>query len=232
MSKYTKTAIVIVGALSALCGSAGMALAHTNALNFTWQNAYLAYLKEQPDFDYKSNMKSLTKVFYPNVYQKYKNNEFQLHGKEQDALEKIKDRVSKFGKPIVFKLTTNASFGKYNFSKQQFPFRPFKKGTYFLTCQMRACPTVDLLIENPGFINAIKMKEEAAKKLVDSRNTSYGSVNRQITVSVLIKTVGVLRPSQSSTNNPSLKGEIIEAKAYTNSNESHVIQSWSKKSHS
>lgn len=201
-----------------------------NTMKFNWSNAYLSYLKEKPRFSYKKNKKKLTKLFYPHVYDKYENNEFQLNGKEKKSVSKVKSKVDSLKTPLFFKINTSSKFGKYNFKKHEFPFQPFSKTSYFHAsgyCNPICKQQVDLLISNASLIQKISMSKANAKKLVDSRTGPDGNINRQVHLKLRFKITGAKSKRQSPTNDPSLIGKIVKATAYAGKRQTHKLQTWS-----
>jgi hypothetical protein len=119
---------------------------------------------------------------YSNLFEKVKNDEFELGDTAEKYSkifkEKIKNSCSKV-KDKEFVLNLNAEFEKYNFSKKGFPIDGMKKESYvefYSSLSSHAKVIFDNVDVEKNFIS---MSKDKAKKFIKSKKR-YGDVDRRI----------------------------------------------------
>jgi len=153
--------------------------------------AYYSMISSIPDEDF---YEIYAKYYYPDVYQKYHNDEFVWN----DKLNKIK---SEFNEKIKsYDITSNRYFiattqelGKYDFENNGFVCRFFTKDSYFSLRatqnpflywrQEEEIKLVNLFFLNPNDFNFLPYDKDLANEFIKSRKDKYtGYVDRKVTV--------------------------------------------------
>ena len=82
---------------------------------YNWEYFFTAYRKMSKYFSYEANATELMKLYYPGLYKKYRNDEFELASQRAAAVKKIKQETNEFDQTIVHQFFTEWDFGKYDF---------------------------------------------------------------------------------------------------------------------
>src|SRR5690606_2516048 len=144
------------------------------AHEFVWDNLVLAAMKVQPDLDYEGYVDSYMQVFRPEVWHRYKNDEFELQDKRDETVEIMKNKISSFSLDEEFVIHTAFKFGDYDFEKQVFPLDALYPETYFFDSDVRRAAGAfsheyKVFFRNPGKVDFISMSKEDARGFVKSR---------------------------------------------------------------
>lgn len=163
---------------------------------FTHEDGLVAYFSmtgKKPDNDF---YEMYAKYYYPDVYQKYHNDEFVWN----DELNKIKKEFDEKVKNYDITTTkyfiiTEQELGKYDFDNNGFVCKFFTKDTYFSLratfdpllywTQEREIKLVNLFFLNPNDFNFLPYEKESANEFIKSRKDKYtGYINRRVKVVV------------------------------------------------
>ena len=159
-------------------------------------------LSEREAFDYfllKKNDKRKDFVveymykFNNEMYKKYRDDEFLFESQKQKMLSEMVNNVKDINTGKTYIVYTGTEFGKYDFEKNEFEFNPLSERSYFKIFDMTnnyycgKCETltsIGLQFMNWQDIDGIKMDSNKAKKFIQSRKNSSGSVNRDVSIKI------------------------------------------------
>ena len=186
---------------------------------------YLTWLKQQSDYDYAANKTELAKAFFWNRYTQNRNNEFSLQGVLEDAAAKVEAAVDVWPEEIVFRIRTGASFGEYDFDKQQFAFDPIEEGAYYPISLGRRLYNPNSWTSQAGYaltiadavdIDGLPVAREDAQTMIESRTSRSGRIDRSVVIVYTIKVLsaGTTQVGYGNNTVKELKGRITSAKAY------------------
>jgi len=186
---------------------------------------YLTWLKQQSDYDYASNRTELAKAFFWNHYTQNRNNEFSLQGVLEDAAAKVKAAVDAWPEQTVFRIRTGASFGEYDFDKQQFAFDPIEEGTYYPISLGRQLYNPNSWTSQAGYaltiddavnIDGLPVARGDAQAMIENRTSRSGRIDRGVVIVYTIKVLsaGTTQVGYGNNTVKELEGRITSAKAY------------------
>lgn len=163
------------------------------AADFTYNSILPVYLKLDKTMMPEDIVDGYMQTYRPEVWSKYKDDEFEMDTKRKESLAMLKDVISSARADETFTIQTRFQFGEYNFEKQQFDFHPFSEGLYFnvTQCCSSLLNSIKVSFANPETIDGIPMEKAAAKQFLSSRKSSGGYVNRDIFARIKIHMTGV-----------------------------------------
>lgn len=132
------------------------------AHDLNWDNLMIAAVKLQPQFDYEANVDSYMNIYRSDVWNRYRNDEFELQDKREETIKMMKERVSSFPLNEEFVVYTSFEFGDYDFKKQIFPLDSLTEATYFHASNWNhgSFPdTYKVFFSNPSKIGDINMTQ-------------------------------------------------------------------------
>jgi hypothetical protein len=172
------------------------ALAH----DFTWDNLAFASIKLNPEFDIDANVDWYIEAFRPDVWKRYRNDEFVFREKRAESRELLKQRIAQFDINEPFTIRGNVRIGAYDFEKQEFPTDPSGSTAYWHEYGYKYSDVLPsdmkVFFLNHEFLRAIPMDQNAAKNLVAARKNSYGEIDRTIYVNIEMRIVKLERPGE------------------------------------
>ncbi|MES1947496.1 hypothetical protein C84B14_09107 [Salinisphaera sp. C84B14] len=185
---------------------------------------YLTWLKLQTDYDFEANKTELTKAFHWNRYTKNRNNEFSLQTVLDASLADVENKVEQWPEAPTFRIRTSASFGEYDFDKEQFAFDPIEAGAYYPIPLGRELYNPNSWTSSPGYaltiadavkIDGVAVPRDGAQAMIESRTSRSGRVDRSVVIVYTIKVVsaGTTKVNYNNTVKE-LKGRVTSAKAY------------------
>lgn len=194
-------------------------------IEFSYTNALLATLK-LTNLDVSSNEieQDALKFFEYNVWQEFKNDEFELQDKVTQANSRLKDKLDKIKLPIIFDIRSRASFGEYNFDKQEFAFEPMPADSYgfvkmdnYRFLQYTKFPTeIRLFTTNNDEINGLPMEKEKAKKFLQQRKKN-GYPDRNVMLAFKVQL-------ESADDLENLRGKILSYTVKTEDGKTIIYQ--------
>ncbi len=194
----------------------------TFAHDFSWTNLMLAAVKMQPHFDYDANVDSYMQMYRPDVWNRYRNDEFELQDKREETIKIMKDRVASFSLNEEFVVHTVFKFGDYNFKKQLFPLDSLTANTCFSESAPRHFGSFPynykLFFTNPSRIGDIDMVKEDAKKFIQKRKDKYGSVNRRINAKLKFRIIKL------KNGRDELEAELTHVTLYSDDKQVNVLE--------
>lgn len=137
-----------------------------------WDSLMLAAVKMQPHFDYEANVDSYMQLYRSDVWNRYRNDEFELQEKREETIGMMKERASSFPLEEEFVVYATFDFGDYDFKKEAFPLNALSETTYFNDRNDRngSFPyTYKVFFSNPAKIGDINMAKDEAKSFLKSR---------------------------------------------------------------
>ena len=192
------------------------------AHDLSWDNLMLASVKLQSNFDYEANVTSYMKLYRPDVWKKYRNDEFMFHDKKQETIEIMKKNFASFSLDEEFVTYTTLKFEDYDFSNEEFPVKSLSETTYFSKSIWRSGSfpkTYKVFLTNPDKVKNLSMPKDRAREFLQSRKSKVtGRVNRKVYLRLKFK-VKSLKNGKDE-----LLAEITEAKFYKDNEFSEVLQ--------
>ncbi len=193
--------------------------ARVQAHEFNWRTLTLAWIKLQPNYDFKVNVDGYMQTFRAQEYERVRRNEFALNDLRKESLPLFMKQVTDFSLDEEFTLLPRLEIGKYDFAEKGFAvlnMSPthywYESGPYaqnFSTYRM-------VFFSNPELLNFIKMEPNKAKEFVARQGNGY---NRNIYGKVQFR---VLR-LKTGRDSGALIGEIQSATLYEDANRQRVI---------
>ena len=186
------------------------------ALDFKWDNLFLAAAKSDEHFDFSANTDWYMENYRPDVWRYARNDEFTLQDKRGETEKIFRDKVDQFDMDQKFVLRSTLTLGDYNFEKEIFPIKGIDAGYYWLDRSYKngnfprtysAHPT------NIEILNRLPMPKAQAKSFVNGRKDRYGGVNRRVHVKFTVK-LGKMR-DRSSFDCEIQQGTFYTDKGYT-----------------
>lgn len=173
MINIRKTAIL---AISSVCLFATSA----KAIEFEFKNVYHAWMKVDPEFDYKGAVEYYMRDFRKDVWEKYNKDEFEIGAKKAETIKMMQSAAAKVDLADPFIIRTGLAFGEYNFENNSFELKPFEEGSYFPSNCNCYTSAIKVFFENPDLVDGIKMPTDQAKAFLAARKDKWGNVNRQV----------------------------------------------------
>ena len=202
---------------------------YPNAYNegYNWGYFFTAYRKMSKYFSYEHSATDLMRIYYPDIYKKYRNDEFELASQRNDAVMKIKQRTDEFDENRVHIMYTNWDFGKYDFGNEEFPLDSLTPTARYRFKQNRVrMPSnsfpyeFSLYFTNPEIIGNLKMPPEEAKVFLQTKKRSSGSVNRKLPVIFYFKLVRLDEGKNS------FYAEILDGEVYYGKKDNRVVKTF------
>lgn len=203
-------------ALWALIGSAS-AMAH----DLNWDNLMMAAVKMQPQFDYEANVDSYMKIYRSDVWDRYRNDEFELQDKRDETVKMMKERISSFPLNEEFVVYTSFDFGDYDFKKQVFPLDSLTETTYFPEFRGNSGSfpyTYKVFFKNTAKIGNINMAKDDARNFLKKRKDRYGDVDRSVNAKLQF------RITKLKNGRDELEAELTHVTIYSDDQRAKVLQ--------
>jgi len=200
----------------------GQAMAH----EFTWTNLMLASAKLQPSFDYEANVDSYMRLYRADVWNRYKNDEFELQDKRNDTVAIMKEAVSSFSLDEQFSINTSFEFGEYDFSKQVFPLDAVNSNSYYERSRnwVGSFPEdFQVFFGNPDKVGDISMAKDDAKRFLTSRKNSSGNVDRHVPAQLRFR---IKKVRSIDSRHARLEAELTKVTIYHDRNHQKVLQEY------
>lgn len=169
-------------------------------ISLTNELALYAFLKGT-NADLSDEYLPYAQVMEYDVYQKYHNDPFDWEEKFAQCKKNFDEKVANINLDQEYAIMTTIEFGDYDFENQGYKVK-IDDGTYFPMNSVfskfgtySAYPGDDsyfvnklgLKIQDLSKYNFIPMEKEAAKTFLQSRKSSYGNINKQITIMIKYK---------------------------------------------
>ncbi|MEW5682373.1 MAG: DUF4852 domain-containing protein [Pseudomonadota bacterium] len=194
---------------------------------YNWAYFFTAYRKMSKYFSYDQNATDLMRIYYPDIYTKYRNDEFELASKRQAAVSKIKQTTEEFDETRVHQLFTEWDFGTYDFEKSEFPLDSLTTTTsYSFKQDSLRMPSNNfprefrLYFTNPEVIGNLKMDPEAAKVFLQKKKNSRGTINRELPAMFYFKLVRL------DEGEGIFYAEILDGEVYYGKDDKRVVKSF------
>ena len=172
---------LLFAVLLTLISPASLLQAH----DLDWKSLLIASLKLRPGLDYEANVDSYMEAFRPDVWKRFRNDEFEMVGKRKETIELMKQSIANFSLQETFTVRTTTKFGSYEFESKSFPIDGWSESSFFYasTYTYGSFPdTINVFLNNPKAVTRIALGEVQAKEFVRSRKDSYGEVDRKLYV--------------------------------------------------
>ncbi|MCC7335404.1 MAG: DUF4852 domain-containing protein [Pirellulaceae bacterium] len=186
------------------------AMAH----EFTWDNLAFASIKLNPEFDIDANVDWYIEEYRPDVWKKYRNDEFLFREKWEESRELLRQRIAQFNLEETFVIRGNLRIGEYNFESQEFPLEPNGSQSYWYESSYKYSDvlpsTMKVYFTNHEFMRALRLDRNSAKNLVTSRKDAYGNIDRAIYANIEMRIVKLEAAGE-------LKAEALSVTYYSDS---------------
>lgn len=186
----------------------------------TWENLLLASIKLDKRFDYESHVDAYMQIFRSQVWDRVRNNEFELDGKRQETVEIMKYRVQEFSLDRSFLIRSDLELGKYDFSKQEFPVLNVSETHYWYEYQYSAgsFPSrFSVFVSNPALLSAMPMTKDKAEQFLRRRTDRNGNISREVPATIVIR---ILRAKDERGQ---LLGEIQSASVFEDKDRKRLV---------
>jgi len=205
-----------------LVGQSGAVMAH----DLEWNELLFASLKLRPGLDYDANVDSYMQVFRPDVWKRYRNDEFEMASKRRETIELMKQAVASFRLEEDFVVRTTTRIGSYDFKLQKFPLEGLTESTYFYASNYPhgSFPSsIKVFMENTDILKEIPMNENQARDFVRGRIGRDGDSDRRVYVTLN------LRITRAKSDADSLLSEISKFSIYADSGYTKLLYSFDQK---
>lgn len=165
------------------------------AVDFSWDNLLLAWMKLDDDFEYgNAHVDSYMRLYRPNVWNSARNDEFELARRREETAKLMREKVAAFSTDTVFVIRTTMNLGAYDFERECFPIvdsrgNKFNERNYWH--ESRYAPDLPgqfhLYMSNPDLIPQLEMKRSDAEQFLKRRKDKYGNLNREVQVNLRVK---------------------------------------------
>ena len=184
-----KKSIAFIGAVLML----GTLFSQTKRLDEN--NAYYVYLKGTKTKLSADEELNYAKVFENETYNKYKNDEFEWDDQFTTIKQNLQKKIEDADFSAIYTVVTEVEFGDYNFTDEGFPveigegtFFPFKRPYYWYAAEDSIFEiSIALKLDSLNKYNFFTLPKADAKAFLQSRKSSSGYVNRDITVEITYK---------------------------------------------
>lgn len=169
-----------------------LASAPVMAHDFSWENLQTASMKLNKQFDFEANVDGYMQAYRPDVWKRYRNDEFALEEKRIETIELMKKRAEKFAIDEDFVLNVRLDLGKYDFRESRFPIENMTETHYWYASKYSVGDLpgqFTVRFSNVSLMNAIPMAKESASDFVKRHKDSYGQVNRAVSATILFRLV-------------------------------------------
>lgn len=190
------------------------------AHDLDWKSLLIASLKLRPGLDYDANVDSYMEVFRPDVWKRYRNDEFEMVGKRKETIELMKQSIASFSLQETILVRTSTEFGNYEFESKSFPINAWSESSYFYAS---AYPhgsfpsSMSLFLSNPKAVSRIALGEDQAKEFVRNRKDRSGNVDRRLYVLLQLRIV------KAKSNPGELLAEITNCRVYADERYSKLL---------
>ena len=169
-----------------LVGQAGSVLAY----DFDWKNLLMASLKLRQSLDYDANVDSYMQVFRPDVWNRYRNDEFEMAEKRRETIEIMKKAVAAYSLDEDIVVTTSMEIGSYDFETKGFPLDGLNESSYYYASsyQNGNFPNrFTMHLSNPAALGHLQLSEAQAKEFLNSRKNRNGEISRKVYVKLYLR---------------------------------------------
>lgn len=196
----------------------------TNAFagDFTWGELLNGRMKLDKSFDYEVHVDSYMKNFRSAVWNRYRNDEFELQDKREETIRMMKDKANQF--PLEEEMVINTTFeiGKYDFKKKMFPLAPLSESSYYydINHSSGTLPRqLKVYFSNPDMIKDLPMEKNNAKAFVSRHKDTYGNVNRTVYGSLHFKLIQIK-------GSDSLLAKVTAAEVFEDNSRSKLLRKY------
>ena len=190
------------------------------AHEFTWHNLLLARDKVDDNFTLADHVDGYMKSVRSDVWEKSRNDEFQLQKRRLETLAIASKRVEDFDIDQDFMLKTSLTFSSYDFKKALFPIKEATDSHYWYEYQGRYTDDLpnqlEVYLNDPKMISGIPMDATAAERFIAARKDSYGSVNRRVYANIRLRITGIR-------GSGGLMAEVRWAQFFSNKNRTQLV---------
>lgn len=159
-----------------------------------WNSLLLASLKLRSGLDYDANVDAYMEVFRPDVWKRYRNDEFEMVTKRRETIELMKQAIASFSIEEDFVVRTSTRIGSYEFESKSFPLEGWSGSTYFYASHYphRSFPSsIEVYMSNPNILKGFPMGEAQAKDFVRGRIDRQGDTDRTVYVKLHLRVTKV-----------------------------------------
>lgn len=154
-----------------------------NTQDFNWDNLLIHTLAIDPEIDFKKYAPSYMKIYHPEEWSYYHQDEFERGRQLEKHSETLKTMAEEWNTDNTYGFFSAFTFGKYNFEQEKFQFKPFKKTTFIgkeRYPSYKFPKVIKVFFKNHDAIDGIEMDEKAAQLFIAARRSKSGMINRNI----------------------------------------------------
>lgn len=181
-----------------------------HATDFNYHNLLLTHAKLSTAYDYEAKTDSYMMVFRADVWNRYKNDEFELEDKRNETTKIFRQRAEAMNLGEPFVINAGTKFADYDFDNGLFPIEGPGPNSYYYeslrSIKGRALPgRIKMFFTNPELVGDLEMPKDDARAFLQSRKAYNGYVNRKMTMT--LKAVPV-----SAEGDDVIKAKLVEVK--------------------
>lgn len=183
----------------------------------------MARMKFEKNLDNHVYVDEYMKVFRAAVWERYRNDEFELQDKREETVDIMKQELSSFNLDEPFIINTTVEFEKYNFKKEKFEMNPFGENIFFNSrkcCFKVFSNEYRVFFNNGNLIDGLPMPKDKAKNFLNSRKGYGGSVDRRVYARIEFKLTKLQ-------NDKEFMSQIINLSLFADRNHSKLLYEYS-----
>lgn len=154
-----------------------------SAQRLSWERLLFADMHLQPSFDFNEHVDAYMRIFRPELWKRYRNDEFELAAKRRESISMMKQSASTFAPENLFLAQTSFKFGSYDFNRGLFPLDSISESSFFSYEKLysHSLPNeYKIRFTNPSMVGDLAMGEADAKAFLQKRKYKSGLVDRKV----------------------------------------------------
>lgn len=211
--------VIATVTLAVLVGAADRASA-ADAYEFSYDTLLLAFMKLDKNFDFEEHADAYMQLYRPQVWNRVRNNEFELEAKRRETVGQMKERVGAFSLDRDIVLLTTLELGKYDLKRKSFPVLNMSETNYWNATHYNdgSFPSrFRVFLANHALLAEVPMEVNQAQQFVRLRTDRWGDVNRNVAATIRLRIQRAKEPSGD------LLGAIKSATLYADNNRRWAI---------
>lgn len=195
------------------------------AHDFSWENLQTASMKLNKQFDYEAHVDGYMQAYRPDLWKRYRDDEFALEEKRVETIELMKKRAEKFSLDEDFVLNVRLDLGKYDFRESRFPIENMTENYYWYASKYSVGDLpgqFTVRFSNVSLLSVIPMSKESANDFVKRNKNSYGQVNRTVSATIWF------RLTELKHKDSEFVAEIQSAKIYEDAAKTRLMHEFKK----
>lgn len=151
------------------------------------------YFLKYSNEDLKNYVVDYMNKNHKNMYNQYRNDEFDFENKKEEVLKELIENVNSFNPDKTYVINTTSKFSDYNFTNEYFEFKPLSDNTYFSYYKTDHCydceyhTQVRLFFTNSEQFQDLTINKDQANKLIKSRKDKRGNIDKKVKIRIYFK---------------------------------------------